>query len=178
MLQRQVRGGGCEIALRARILRSRGLLGGESRIRTLSTPRRIWSESEPPNLPTEKNAGCCAFEAPNPPSPVRMRESPTAKTPRIRGNFRLRLALSSRSLRIRGLNGGESGIRTLSRRIGSETEPANLATETNTDCGVFQARNPQSPVRVRQGPRPKPRESTGFLGSDSRPGSTNPGDAD
>ena len=48
---------------------------------------RIGSETEPPNLPTEKNAGCCAFGAPIPPSPVRVRESPTAKTPRNRGNF-------------------------------------------------------------------------------------------
>ncbi len=48
---------------------------------------RIKSETEPPNLPTEKNAGCCAFDAPIPPSPVRVRESPTAKTPRNRGNF-------------------------------------------------------------------------------------------
>ena len=60
---------------------------GISRVRTLITPRRIWSESEPLTLATEKNAGCCAFEAPNPPSPVRMRESPSAKTPRNRGNF-------------------------------------------------------------------------------------------
>ncbi len=48
---------------------------------------RIESESEPPNLPTEKNAGCFALEAPNPQSPVRIRLSPTAKTPRNRGNF-------------------------------------------------------------------------------------------
>ena len=66
---------------------------------------------------------------------------------------------------------GESGIQTLRRRTGSETEPANLATETNTDCGVFQARNPQSPVRVRQGPRPKPRETTGFWGPTRAPAS-------
>ena len=48
---------------------------------------RISSESEPPNLATEKNAGCCALEAANLPSPVRMRDSPTAKTPRNRANF-------------------------------------------------------------------------------------------
>jgi hypothetical protein len=36
--------------------------------------QRIGSESEPPNLPTEKNAGFCAFDAPNPPSPVRIHE--------------------------------------------------------------------------------------------------------
>ena len=61
--------------------------GGASRIRTLSTPWRMESESEPPNLATEKNAGYCAFEAPNPQSPVRIRLSPIAKTPRNRANF-------------------------------------------------------------------------------------------
>jgi hypothetical protein len=42
-------------------------------------------------------------------------------------------------------------IRALSRRIESESEPPNLATETNTDRGVFEARTPQSPVRIREG---------------------------
>jgi hypothetical protein len=39
-------------------------------------------------------------------SPVRMREGSTAKSPRFRGNFRRRLALSSYRLRLHGLNGG------------------------------------------------------------------------
>ena len=51
------------------------------------------------------------------------------------------------------------------RRIGSETEPPNLATETNTDCAVFQARNPQSPVRVRQGRPPKTPRNRGVFGA-------------
>ena len=76
-----------QLAPRLNEPRRRRLVGGASRIRTLSTPWRMESESEPPNLATEKNAGYCAFEAPNPQSPVRMRESPTAKTPRNRGNF-------------------------------------------------------------------------------------------
>jgi len=44
--------------------------------------------------------------------------------------------------------------------------------------GAFHVRNPQSPVRSRPGPRPKPRETTWFWGADPRPRSTNPGDAD
>ncbi len=44
-----------------------------------------------------------------------------------------------------------SWIRTLSTRIGGETEPPNLPTETNTCRGVFRARTPQSPVRMRPG---------------------------
>jgi len=84
--------------------------GGASRIRTLSTPRRIWSESEPPNLPTEKNVGCCAFEAPNPPSPVRMRESPTGRTPRNRANFPECSRVQTRSLRVGRLGGGGDSL--------------------------------------------------------------------
>ncbi len=82
-------------------------------------------ESEPPNLPTEKNAGCCAFEVPKPRSPVRMREGPTAKTPRNRGNFSCCFEVRAGSLRSGRLGGGESGIRTLSTvwRMGSESEP-------------------------------------------------------
>ena len=45
------------------------------------------SESEPPNLATERSAGHCVIRAPNPRSPVRMRLGSTAKTPRNRGNF-------------------------------------------------------------------------------------------
>jgi hypothetical protein len=73
---------------------------------------RIKSESEPPNSPTEKNAGCCAFDAPNPPSPVRIHEGSSAKTPRIRGDFSGCVQVRARSLCDRRLDGGESGIRT------------------------------------------------------------------
>ena len=50
------------------------------------------------------------------------------------------------------------------RRIESESEPPNLATEKNAGCGIIRARSPQSPVRVRDGHTPKPREDTGFWG--------------
>jgi hypothetical protein len=50
----------------------------------------------------------------------------------------------------------------------SESEPPNLATEKNADCGAFEAPNPQSPVRISQDPHPKPRAITGFWGTDSR----------
>ncbi len=155
------------LALGRRILRSRGLVGGESRIRTLSTPRRIWGESEPPNLPTEKNAGCCSFEAPNPRSPVRMREGPTAKTPRNRGNFSCCSEVRAGSLCSGRLGGGESRIRTLStpRRIWSESEPPNLPTEKNAGCCAFEAPNPPSPVRMRESPTAKtPRNRGNFSG--------------
>ncbi len=46
---------------------------------------------------------------------------------------------------------------TVSRRIGGETEPLNLATETNTGRGVYPTRDPQSPVRRRKGSTAKPR---------------------
>ena len=39
-------------------------------------------------------------------------------------------------------------------------------------------RNAQSPVRLRQGPRPKPRATAGFWRAKPRSGTTNPGDAD
>ncbi len=48
---------------------------------------RIESESEPPNMATEKNAGHGVFRAPNPQSPVRMRLDSTTNTPRNRGDF-------------------------------------------------------------------------------------------
>ena len=61
--------------------------------------------------------------------------------------------------------GGASGIRALSGRIGSETEPPNLATETNTGRGAFRARNPQSPVRIRVSSTAKtPRNRGDFSG--------------
>ncbi len=48
---------------------------------------------------------------------------------------------------------------------GGETEPPNLATEINTGRGVFQARNSQSPVRIRQGSTAKtPRNRGDFSG--------------
>ncbi len=52
-----------------------------------------------------------------------------------------------------------------SRRIRGETEPPNLATETNTGRGIFPAQNPQSPVRTRQGSTAKtPRNRGVFSG--------------
>ncbi len=50
-------------------------------------------------------------------------------------------------------------------RIRSEFGPPNSAPETNADRGVFQARNARSPVRIHQGPLPKPRAITGFWGA-------------
>ncbi len=51
------------------------------------------------------------------------------------------------------------------RRIGSEAEPPNSAAEKNRGCGVFQARNPQSPVRNHQGSTAKtPRNRGNFSG--------------
>jgi hypothetical protein len=44
---------------------------------------RIESESEPPNLATEIDAGCGFILAPNPPSPVRIGKK--AKQPKPRG---------------------------------------------------------------------------------------------
>jgi hypothetical protein len=50
-------------------------------------------------------------------------------------------------------------------RIESEFEPPNLATEKNTGNGVFDARNPQSPVRIREGLTAKtPRNRGDFSG--------------
>jgi len=75
----------------------------------------------------------------------------SAKTPRNRGNLRVG------SCSARGFSGRADWLAERMEfeppvfpvgRIGSETEPLNLATEKNTGCGVFQARNPQSPVRI------------------------------
>jgi hypothetical protein len=52
-------------------------------IRTLSG--RIESESEPPNLATEKYGGCGGARARSPQSPVRMRRGGTAKARGIAG---------------------------------------------------------------------------------------------
>ncbi len=125
---------------------------------------RIESETEPPNLATETNAGGGVFWARNPQSPVRMRQSLTAKTPRNRGDFSGCARVRAGSLCNSRLSGGASRIRTLSTpwRMESESEPPNLATEKNTGNGVFDARNPQSPVRMREAPRPKPRGIAGF----------------
>ena len=71
---------------------------------------RIKSESEPPNLPTEKNAGSCAFDAPNPPSPVRIREGRSAKTPRIRAVFSRCTRARAGSLCNSRLNGGGTSL--------------------------------------------------------------------
>ncbi len=89
-------------------------------IRTCSTallePRpllgRIESESEPPNLATEKNAGRGVFWAWNRQSPVRMRPSRTRKTPRNRGNFSANVWTRAGSLCNSRLDGGENRIRT------------------------------------------------------------------
>jgi hypothetical protein len=59
-------------------------------------------------------------------------------------------------------------------RIWSESEPPNLPTEKNTGCCVIRARNPQSPVRVREGHTPKLREDTGFWGATRVPASSSP----
>ena len=67
---------------------------------------RIESESEPPNLPTEKNAGCSFFQARNPQSPLRIREGRAAKTPRIRGDFSGPAAARAESLCNASLGGG------------------------------------------------------------------------
>jgi hypothetical protein len=55
--------------------------GGDSRL------GRIKSESEPPNLATEMNAHRAVDRAPNPLSPVRIPETPTAKTPLTQDPF-------------------------------------------------------------------------------------------
>ena len=60
------------------------------------------------------------------------------------------------------------------RRIGSESEPRNFATETDTGCDLFQAANPPSPVRLCPGPHPKPRVYTGFWGAITFPASKSP----
>ena len=73
---------------------------------------RIKSESEPPNLPTEINAGCGVFLAQNPRSLVRMQRGASAKTPRNRGDFSDCARVRARSLCNARLVGGESGIRT------------------------------------------------------------------
>ncbi len=53
------------------------------------------------------------------------------------------------------------------RRTESESEPPNLATETNADHGTFGAPNSQSPVRIREGLTAKtPRNRGDFSGCD------------
>ena len=76
--------------------------------------RTALSESEPPNLSIEKNAGSVVFDFRNPQSPVRIREGLTAKTPRNRGVFSDCSRLRARSLCDGRLSGGASDIRTLS----------------------------------------------------------------
>ena len=51
----------------------------------------------------------------------------------------------------------------LSRRIGGETEPTNLPTETNTGRGVVDARGSLSPVRNGSGARAKTARNRGIL---------------
>ncbi len=64
---------------------------GNREIRTCSvappSPAHRRGESEPPNWATEKNAGDSARSAPNPRSPVRLREADRPKTQRNRGIF-------------------------------------------------------------------------------------------
>ncbi len=84
--------------MRARSLCNSRLGGGASRIRTLSTLWRIWSESEPPNLATEKNAGDSARYVPNPRSPVRLREADRPKPRGIAGFSATLRAVTSKSL--------------------------------------------------------------------------------
>jgi AraC-like DNA-binding protein len=49
------------------------------------------------------------------------------------------------------------------KRIGGETEPPDFATETNTGRAVVPAQNPQSPVRIRQGPLAKTPRNRGIF---------------
>jgi hypothetical protein len=57
---------------------------------------------------------------------------------------------------------GSAEPRAFLRRIESESEPPNLATEKSAGCGFVWARNPPSPVRLRKADRPKVTESRGF----------------
>ena len=63
-------------------------------------------------LGNREKRGLLRIRGPEPQSPVRMRESPTAKTPRNRGNFSGCRQVQRRSLCNPRLVGGESGIRT------------------------------------------------------------------
>jgi hypothetical protein len=119
--------------------------------------RRIESESEPPNLATETNADHGTLWALNPPSPVRMRQSLAAKTPRNRGDFSGCARVWAGSLCNCRLGGGASRIRTLStpRRIWSESKSPDFAVEIRTcstdllspalHCGESKA-NPNRPT--------------------------------
>ena len=71
-----------------------------------SSPRRIESEREPPNLATETKAPDRSNRTANPPSPVRMRDARIAKTPRNRVIFSAVAGAVGKSLRAGGLNGG------------------------------------------------------------------------
>jgi len=116
---------------------------------------RIKSESEPPNLPTEKNAACGVFEAANLPSPVRVRDGPTLNTPRNRGVFSNSSWVRARSLGNSRLNGGASRIRTLGTlwRILSESEPPKTfaqVTRFNHEALRFGLASDRSRCRSRQ----------------------------
>ena len=82
---------------------------------------RIESESEPPNLATEKYAACGVLLASNSQSPVRIHEGSTAKTRRNRGVFWDCSRLCARSLCDGRPNGGASRIRTPST-VGDHVE--------------------------------------------------------
>ena len=100
----------------------------------LNCPRRKWTTVSPSAAP---------------PGRLRLNHSQAlAQNPAESRELPRRFALGSTSLWKRRLDGGASRIRTLStpRRIESESEPPNLATEKNTGCGAIRARNPQSPV--------------------------------
>jgi hypothetical protein len=63
-------------------------------------------QSEPPELATEINARRGVYRAPNPPSPVRIRQTPTPKTLRNRGLFRRSRQVLARVRRTQSLGGG------------------------------------------------------------------------
>jgi hypothetical protein len=72
--------------------------------------RRPSRHSERPNLVREINARRGVHRAPNPPSPVRIPWTSTAKTPRIRVNFSDHRQIHRRSLCLRRLNGGGGSL--------------------------------------------------------------------
>jgi hypothetical protein len=66
--------------------------------------------TERPNSPTETNTGRVTFGAQNPQSPVRLRQGPTAKTPRNRGDFPGRSGARATSLCSSRLDGGGGSL--------------------------------------------------------------------
>ncbi len=114
---------------------------------------RIESETEPPNLATETNAGCGVFQARNPQSPVRIRERLAAKTPRNRGDFSGCARVRAGNLRNGRLSGGESGIRTHGTLSGTHAFQAcafNHSAISPKNLG-FSARGARGPPRSNAG---------------------------